>query len=136
MANLKQRPDYPARGFVIASGEDLPKGQSCRARLVIIEVQRGDVDKEVLTELQRAGHAGLLVQAMSAYIQWLAPRVPELKTTLRDSLVAERDAAIQAGLKSALSRQGLQLCNRMQAGSATLRLLPPASLFHLPKKLI
>ena len=98
MANLKQRPDYPARGFVIASGEDLPKGQSCRARLVIVEIGRGDVDKATLTELQQAGRSGQLAQAMTAYIQWLAPRIPELKATLRDRLIAERDAAIQAGL--------------------------------------
>lgn len=97
-ANLKQRPDYPARGFVIASGEDLPKGQSCRARLVIVEVRRGDVDKAKLTELQKAGRSGLLAQAMAGYIQWLAPQLPELKVTLKDRLIAERDAAIQAGL--------------------------------------
>lgn len=98
MANLKQRPDYPARGFVIASGEDLPKGQSCRARLLIVEVRRGDVDRDVLTELQRAGRSGLLAQAMAAYIAWLAPRIAQLKVTLRDRLIAEREAAIRAGL--------------------------------------
>ena len=97
-ANLKQRPDYPARGFVVASGEDLPRGQSCRARLLIAEARRGDVNTTLLTQLQQAGHSGLLAQAMAGYIQWLAPQLPELKATLKAILIAERSAAIQAGL--------------------------------------
>ena len=98
LANLKQRPDYPARGLVLASGEDLPKGQSCRARMVILDIRRGDVDKERLTALQRQGRTGAFSRAMAAYVAWLAPQLDDLKISLRDELLAERDQAIQAGL--------------------------------------
>src|SRR5918993_546137 len=49
------RPQYHPRGLVVSSGEDTPRGQSLRARMLISEISPGDVDLEVLTEMQRAG---------------------------------------------------------------------------------
>jgi hypothetical protein len=103
-ANLRQRPDYPARGFVVASGEDLPRGQSCRARLVILDFRRGDIPKDVLTRLQGHGRDGAFARSMAAFIGWLAPKIDQLKVTLGDELIAERDRAIQLGLAGSHDR--------------------------------
>ncbi len=81
-ADTSLRAEYHPRGLVLSSGEDLPRGQSLRARMMIGEVSRGDVDLEILTEMQRAAEEGLLASAMSAYIRWLAPRMEDLKGRL------------------------------------------------------
>ena len=39
------RPDFPPRGIVIGTGEDAPRGQSLRSRMVILDVAPGDVDR-------------------------------------------------------------------------------------------
>lgn len=103
-ANLRQRPDYPARGFVVASGEDLPRGQSCRARLIILDFRRGDITKDSLTRLQNLGRSGAFARAMAAYIAWLAPQIDEIKKGLRGDMIAERDLAIRHGLAGSHDR--------------------------------
>ena len=76
------RPTYFPRGIVMSSGEDLPKGQSLRARILFLEVQKGDVDQQKLTLAQEAANDGLYSQATTAYIKHLAPQIDELKIEL------------------------------------------------------
>jgi hypothetical protein len=76
------RPQYHPRGLVVSSGEDTPRGQSLRARMLISEVSPVDVDLEVLTQMQRAAAEGLLAGVMSGYVAYLAPRMGELKESL------------------------------------------------------
>jgi hypothetical protein len=76
------RPQYHPRGLVVSSGEDTPRGQSLRARMLISEISPGDVDLDVLTQMQRAAAEGLLASAMSGYVAYLAPRMGELKESL------------------------------------------------------
>jgi hypothetical protein len=76
------RPQYHPRGLVVSSGEDTPRGQSLRARMLISEISPGDVDLEVLTEMQRAAAEGLLAGAMSGYVRYLASRMSGLKKSL------------------------------------------------------
>jgi len=84
----RMRPDgslrpanYP-RGMILSTGEDVPKGQSLRPRLFIVEVNPGDINPANLTELQRNHSLGLYTRAMSAYIRWLAPRMDKMKSEL------------------------------------------------------
>ena len=92
-STLQAKPSYYSRGFVLSSGEDIPRGQSLRARLCIVEVKPGEVDKEVLTYLQQAGSDGLLAQSMAGFIRWLAPRMDEFKEMLPDKVRAYRKDA-------------------------------------------
>jgi len=85
------RPEYRPRGLIMSSGEDIPCGQSLRARMLILDVGPQDVGLEQLTEAQRAARDGLLVAAMAGYVQWLAARMDELKVTMR-----ERHEALRA----------------------------------------
>jgi len=78
------RTEYYPRGLIVSSGEDIPRGQSIRGRMMIIEITPGDVDKTILTELQKNASEGLFALAMAGFIQWLAPRIEELKETLPD----------------------------------------------------
>ena len=66
------RPMRPPRGLIVCTGEDLPTGQSIRARCLIGEVGKGDVDATHLTRCQADAAAGLYAQTMAAFLQWLA----------------------------------------------------------------
>jgi hypothetical protein len=68
--------------MIFSTGEDVPKGQSLRPRLFIIEVNPGDIDPTGLTELQGNHVNGLYTKSMTGYIQWLAPRLDKLKSEL------------------------------------------------------
>ena len=96
-ADTTLRAEYHPRGLVLGSGEDVPHGQSLRARKLVSEVSRGDVDLDVLTELQKAGAEGLLASTMSAYVKWLAPRMADLKECLPTRQTELREHASGAG---------------------------------------
>ncbi len=79
-ADTSLRPDYPPRGLMVSTGEDLPPGQSVLARLLTVEVDRAQIDVKKLTEAQE--HADRLPHALAGYIAWLAPQMDELKDSL------------------------------------------------------
>ncbi len=70
------------RGVVVASGEDIPSGHSLRARLFIIEMQKGDIDLKALTAAQQKARQGIFAGTMAAFLKWLSPQIDELKETL------------------------------------------------------
>ena len=85
------RPAKPPRGLILSTGEDLPRGQSIRARTFIIEVRRGDIDAKKLTSAQTAAACGQYASAMAAFLAYLAD-TPEAWTAFekeRDRLRME-----------------------------------------------
>jgi hypothetical protein len=87
------RPDYPPRGLVIGTGEDAPRGHSLRARLAIVEVSPGDVDRDRLTATQAAARDGLLVAGLAGYVHWLAGCLETLRLQLPSRLAEFRAQA-------------------------------------------
>jgi len=79
---LGLRASSPPRALILSSGEDVPKGHSLRARMLIIEVRKGAISSERLSELQQAAREEILALAMAAYLQWLASRMDNLKNSL------------------------------------------------------
>jgi len=84
------RPDYPPRGLLLASGEDVPSGHSLAARLLVVQVGSGDVGTDALTATQQAAAQGLYAGAMAGYLAWLAPRIETLRSVLPRRVVALR----------------------------------------------
>jgi hypothetical protein len=78
------QPDFPPRGLVLASGEDIPAGQSLAARLLVIQVTPSTVRGRVLDVAQRSSREGLFAGAMAGYLSWLAPRLDMLRSCLHD----------------------------------------------------
>lgn len=76
------RPAYYPRGLILATGEDVPRGQSLRGRLLVLELSAESVNLEALTLAQQAARTGQLASATAAFCQWLAPRLDDLKATL------------------------------------------------------
>lgn len=87
-----QASKYP-RGLIGATGEEVPTGQSLRARMLVIEVSKGDIQEDRLTACQEDAAAGLYAQAMAGYLSWLAPRYEEVRAGMRAEVVRFRDAA-------------------------------------------
>ncbi|MBZ5639168.1 MAG: DUF3854 domain-containing protein [Acidobacteriia bacterium] len=89
------RPSKPPRGLILSTGEDVPRGQSLRARLIIIEVSPGDVNWSRLTEAQRDASRGLYAQAMAGFLKWLAPQYELVQRRLPDEVRELRDRAYE-----------------------------------------
>jgi DNA primase len=96
-ADMSLRPEYYPRGMLLSSGEDVPKGESAQARLVVLELARGDVDLERLTEAQAHSRRGLYAAALAGYLQWLAPRLETLPASLQTRHEVLRTAFRQQG---------------------------------------
>jgi hypothetical protein len=73
------REPRPPRGLILSTGEDIPRGHSVRARLLILELSKGAITTNKLTECQREAEAGLYAKAMGAFIQWTAGRYDEIR---------------------------------------------------------
>jgi len=95
------------RGLILSTGEEVPQGQSIRARLLIVEVGGGDVDRTRLSECQLAGADGRFVEAMGAFVTWVAGRYEETQHCLQNRVQEIRSQspgrAVHARLPSALA---------------------------------
>jgi hypothetical protein len=81
------------RGIVVSTGEDVPRGQSVRARMLIVEIEKGTIKLEGLTPHQEAAASGRLAEAMAGYICWLAARSGDIDALRRADVMALRDMA-------------------------------------------
>lgn len=79
------------RGLILSTGEDLPRGHSLRARLVILDMQPNDMQWSVLTKCQAAAADGQYAAAMAAYIQHLAADLPKHRRRVEEMTAAMRE---------------------------------------------
>jgi len=96
-ADGRLRPDYVSRALLLSSGEDVPRGQSLRARMLVIELSPGDVDKARLSEAQGRAVMGVYATALSGYVAYLSSRLDTLKKELPERLRCLRDRAASGG---------------------------------------
>ncbi len=67
------------RALVLGTGEEVPRGESIRARLLIIEVNATDVERRRLSDCQWAGQEGRFAESMGAFVSWIAGRYEEVQ---------------------------------------------------------
>jgi hypothetical protein len=95
------------RALILATGEEVPQGQSIRARLLIVEVRPGDVDRATLSECQRAGRKGHLAESMGAFVSWIADQYEEMQGRLHNRALEicsqGRGRTVHARLPAALA---------------------------------
>ncbi len=77
------RPPRPPRGLIVSTGEDVPRGASLGARMIVGEVGPGDVDGERLTACQADAATGRFAAAMAGYVRWLASQGQAARVRLR-----------------------------------------------------
>lgn len=114
------RPAYYPRGLIVATGEDIPRGQSLRGRLLILEFDSHTVDLSALSAMQDHAATGRLAESAGAFAQWLAPRMGELKKSLpamRNQLRSEITATAHSRHPDTLA--GLVLTAQLFAQFAT-----------------
>lgn len=95
-ANGSIRPKNFPRGLVLATGEDIPKGHSIRARMAILETTPGLIEKNNLTKLQQLRDGKVYSSVMSGYLLWLADKIDSLKDTLVEQHKKYRQSASQS----------------------------------------
>jgi hypothetical protein len=76
-SNSQMRDARPPRALILSTGEEIPRGQSLRARLLILDLSKGAIDGGRLAECQRDARDGVYAQAMAGFLQWLAGRYEE-----------------------------------------------------------
>lgn len=87
------RPAKPPRGLIISTGEDVPRGQSLRARIIVLEVGINTINWRRLTECQTAARDGVYALAMAGFLHWLSPRYEDVCQHSREELALLRDRA-------------------------------------------
>ena len=86
----------PPRGLIGSTGEDIPRGQSLRARLWSLEVGAGDVAVSRLTAAQADANAGKFAAALAGFIRWLSPQYAAVRDRLRTESAELRSLAISS----------------------------------------
>jgi len=94
-ADLTERPTFPPRGLILATGEQHPSGQSIVARTLLVEVEREHIRFPELSALQRV--TARLPHAMAGYIGWLTPQMDTLPAQLRETFDGARALATSGG---------------------------------------
>ena len=103
----RMRAPQPPRALLLATGERVPGGPSLRARLLIVDVAPGQVDRARLSECQRAGQKGQFAGAMGQFLSWIAGRYEELQQRLNTPALEQRrygKTAVHARLPGALAQ--------------------------------
>lgn len=83
-ADNSLRDTYVSRAFCIATAEEMPEGASLKARLIIVDMRPGEVDRAALAGYQATAKSGAYARAMAGYARWLAPRLDSLRGALED----------------------------------------------------
>jgi hypothetical protein len=94
-----RRPERPPRAQIAATGEDVPPGESLRARLTVATVDAGAIDVAKLTEAQQRAAGGTYELAMAGYVRHLAGLL-DAENGYADRLreqIAERRADLAKG---------------------------------------
>src|SRR5215207_6764642 len=87
------RPEKPPRALILSTGEDVPRGQSLRSRMLVLELAPGQLDWQRLTRCQEEAAGGLYAQAMSGFLRWLASRYEKLRSELKKEHAVLREVA-------------------------------------------
>ena len=84
---------YIPRGLILATGEDIPNGQSLQARFVILSIKKGATNTDTLTALQELAKQESLAQLMSNFLSWGADQADQNK--IKSLITAAHDDCIK-----------------------------------------
>jgi hypothetical protein len=101
-STAKLREPKPPRALILSTGEEIPHGQSIRARLLILELSKGHIEAGALTECQFDAREGLYSEAMGGFLQWLAGDYEEARDMFIQKVSAVRTRAFGDGAHARL----------------------------------
>jgi hypothetical protein len=79
------------------TGEDIPRGQSLRARMLVIEVDERTLIWSEVTDCQIDASNNLYASSLSGFLSYLAPRYEEIRKGAREELSNLREEARRLG---------------------------------------
>lgn len=94
-SNSLLREPKPPRALILSTGEDIPMGQSIRARLLIAEVAKGDISSARLSVCQEDARGGRYAEVMAAFLQWMARGHDEVITAFRERVKKLREELLR-----------------------------------------
>jgi len=94
-ADLRERTSFFPRGLILSTGEQHPPGQSILARVVLVRLEKGEIDMARLCTAQ--ADATQLPHAMAGYVAWLAPQMARLPDLLKATFDGSR-AQVTTGM--------------------------------------
>ncbi len=102
-SDLSEKGRYEPRGVMVITAEEQPSLESTLARVCIIEVTEGALDRAKLSAIQK--NADALPFAMSSYIAWIKDNMAEIKETFPARFRALREQAAAEGFHKKLPEQ-------------------------------
>jgi len=102
-SDMSERGRYDPRGMLLITAEEQTALESTLARLCIIEVTEGAIDRDKLSAIQRESEK--LPLAMASYIHWLRENMEEIKTTFPARFRELRERAANEGFHKKLPEQ-------------------------------
>lgn len=108
------RDSKPPRCFTLSTGEDIPRGASLQARLWITDFSPGEVDFDKLKACADDAAGGMFAQAMSAFLEWLAPRYESTRSELPRVVQRYREAATRPGQHAKAPQMVAELAARLK----------------------
>lgn len=87
---------HPPRGLIYSTGEYMALLGSSLARTEALHIKRGDIDKNKLELAQHPTQKALLAEAMTGYLEWLAPRLDGLSPQFLEDFEYLRKEAAKA----------------------------------------
>jgi len=88
------RAPRPPRGLIVSTGEEVPRGQSLRARVLVLEMEASDLHWSRLTGCQGEAASGVFAEATAGFIQWVAPHYEQVLARFRDEVARLRENAV------------------------------------------
>jgi len=93
-STTRLRDSKPPRALILSTGEEIPRGQSVRARLLIQEISNGDISGKHLTVCQHDARAGLYAESTAGFLHWLAGRYEQARTAFDAKVEHYRSKAL------------------------------------------
>jgi hypothetical protein len=82
---------------MLSTGEDVPRGHSVQARVLLVEVPVGAISEQGLTDCQDDAAQDLYAEAMAGFLHWLAPRYDDARKTLPKMIAEWRSTLYREG---------------------------------------
>ena len=111
-STARLREAKPPRSLILSTGEEIPKGHSVRARMLVVEQGKDSINIIDLTACQADARGGLYAQAMAAFIQWIAGDYDAIRTTFERGVTELRAEA----MKNAAHARTPEIVANLQAG--------------------
>jgi hypothetical protein len=110
-SSAKLREPKPPRALILSTGEEIPRGHSIRARLLLLELPKHAIDTTKLSECQKDGARGLYAEAMGGFIRWIAGQYEQ-----RTAALAQRAADLRRSVIDPAHARTADMIANLQAG--------------------